>query len=221
VHGFEFEPGTSGHVISLSSDMYRQLARHEPQVSSLFVGPQLLELRREELRAADLVGSVRVLAREFARVGMGHELALDGWLRVMLGNVLRLARELPDPRDPAVGQRRLLLERFIELVERRFASGQTVGKYAAALKVSSWQLRRACLDLAGQSPVQLIHARLLLEAKRLLHYSELAAQEIAGRLGFKDAAYFSRFFSRHVGMSPRAFRRDGPEESPRRPRAPE
>jgi AraC family transcriptional regulator, transcriptional activator of pobA len=51
-----------------------------------------------------------------------------------------------------------------------------------------------------------IHERLLLEAKRDLAYAQLSVKEIALTLGFADAAYFTRFFTRHTGLSPRRFR---------------
>jgi AraC family transcriptional activator of pobA len=96
------------------------------------------------------------------------------------------------------------------MVERRFRSSQTVAAYAMALHVSESRLRTACIALTGQSPVQLVHARILLEAKRRLHYTDAPVSEIAYALGFDDAAYFTRFFSRRAGLSPRAFRQRGP-----------
>jgi len=210
VHGFEFEPGTSGHVISISDELQRELLRHEPGIAALFARPLTLELRREALRATDLAGSMRMLARESTRSDGGHRLALQGWLQVLLGNVLRLAHNLPNPADPEVGQRRALVARFMEMVERRFRTSQTVAAYAAALHVSASRLRNACLALAGQSPIQLIHARILLEAKRRLHYTDAPVREIAYTLGFDDPAYFTRFFTRRAGLAPRAFRRRGP-----------
>ncbi len=211
VHGFEFEPGTSGHVISISSELQRELVRYEPGVAALFIRPLTLELQREALRATDLARAVRMLAHEFARSDSGHRLALHGWLQVLLGNVLRLAQHLPNPADPVVGQRRTLVARFSEMVERRFRNNQSVAAYATALHVSESRLRSACLALTGQSPIQLIHARLLLEAKRRLHYTDGPVSEIAYALGFEDPAYFTRFFTRRAGLSPRAFRQRGPE----------
>ncbi len=45
-----------------------------------------------------------------------------------------------------------------------------------------------------------------LEAKRALLYSNMTIAEVAYHLGFEDPAYFSRFFAKVVGRSPRAFR---------------
>ena len=44
------------------------------------------------------------------------------------------------------------------------------------------------------------------EAKRELVFTEMPAQEIGLRLGFADPAYFSRYFLRETGETPRAWR---------------
>jgi len=211
VHGFEFEPGTKGHVISVSDDLLRGLAQREAGGTGLFAQPATLEMRAGRLHGTDLAQSVRMLAREFARPYAGDGLALHGWLEVLLGNLLRLTSGLPNPADPVVGQRRQLMARFSEILERRFRDNQSVADFAAALHISESRLRSVCLATTGQSPIQLIHARILLEAKRQLHYTSNPIGEIAYGLGFEDPAYFTRFFSRLVGMSPRAFRSRVPE----------
>jgi AraC family transcriptional regulator, transcriptional activator of pobA len=210
VHGFEFEPGTTGYVVSLSVELQHELARREPEIGVLFTGPKTFEFDAPALCATDLAQAFRMLAREAARSSTGHELALQGWLEVLLANVLRLARQRPNGADPISGHRRGLVARFSERVERRYARGEPLTDYVAALNVSESQLRNACIALTGQTPVQLLHARVLLEAKRQLLYTDEPVRAIAYALGFTDAAYFTRFFSRHAGLSPRAFRARGP-----------
>lgn len=213
VHGFEFEPGTHGYVISVSVELLGDLAQREPAVAALFAQPAVMEAHADDLHATDLGRSVRMLAREFARPDARDGLTLHGWLEVLLGNLLRVIRLPPNPADPLVGQRRQLMTRFSELLEQRFRDHQTVSDFARALHVSESRLRSVCLASTGQSPIQLIHARILLEAKRQLHYSDHAVREIGYALGFQDPAYFTRFFSRLTGESPRAFRRKGPERA--------
>lgn len=209
VHGFEFEPGTQGHVVSVSVDLMSGLAQREQGITALFARPVTAELSPGDLGATDLAQSVRMLAREFARPDAADGLALHGWLEVLLGNLLRVTRGLPNPADPVVGQRRELMARFSELVEHRFRDNHSVADFARALHVSESRLRGVCLASTGQSPIQLIHARILLEAKRQLHYTDNPVSEIAYALGFEDPAYFTRFFTRLAGISPRAFRSKG------------
>ena len=45
-----------------------------------------------------------------------------------------------------------------------------------------------------------------LEAKRMLVYTSMTISNVADALGFNDPAYFTRFFSRLAGVSPREFR---------------
>ena len=52
-----------------------------------------------------------------------------------------------------------------------------------------------------------IQHELVLEAKRLLYYSDLTVKEVAFALGYDDHAYFSRLFSKVTGMSPGSFRK--------------
>jgi AraC family transcriptional activator of pobA len=210
VHGFEFEPGTSGYVVSMSDQLQQDLVRREPEIGALFAAPMTLEFGVQALRATDLAQAFCMLAREIARSFAGHELALKGWLEVLLANVLRLARQRPSITDPTAGRRRQLVVRFSELIERRYRKSEPLAAYANTLSVSESRLRNACIAMTGQTPVQLLHARVLLEAKRQLLYTELPVRQIAYALGFGDAAYFTRFFSRQAGLSPRAFRSRGP-----------
>src|ERR1700722_13157186 len=72
VHGFEFEPGTTGYVASISVELQRDLVRHEPEIGALFAAPTTLEFESKALRAPDLAQAFRMLAREFARSATGH-----------------------------------------------------------------------------------------------------------------------------------------------------
>lgn len=58
----------------------------------------------------------------------------------------------------------------------------------------------------GKSVNSWIAERTIAEAKALLARSPESVQEIAFRLGFKDAAHFSRFFKTHTKLSPFSFR---------------
>ena len=58
----------------------------------------------------------------------------------------------------------------------------------------------------GRTASEAIHARRMLEARRLLLHTGLGVGAIAERLNFSDASYFVRFFKRHAGATPREFR---------------
>jgi AraC family transcriptional activator of pobA len=61
----------------------------------------------------------------------------------------------------------------------------------------------------------LVQDRAILEAKRALLYSNMTVAEVGYYLGFDDPAYFSRFFAKAEGLSPRGFRDRASASSPR------
>jgi AraC family 4-hydroxyphenylacetate 3-monooxygenase operon regulatory protein len=48
--------------------------------------------------------------------------------------------------------------------------------------------------------------RLIQEARRLLSFSSVSITEIGYELGFKDPAYFARFFRKNAGVTASKYR---------------
>lgn len=95
---------------------------------------------------------------------------------------------------------------FLETLERDFTTSHEVGHYASELGVTTGTLSRTLTRLTGRPTKQLILERVLLEAARLLRFSDLSVKEIAARLGFGDQFAFSRAFKRQRGEAPFDFR---------------
>jgi AraC family transcriptional activator of pobA len=95
---------------------------------------------------------------------------------------------------------------FVALVDENFSKHTTLDHYAARLDISTAHLNAICRQMSGRSALQLIHERLILEARRELIYTSMTIKEISELLGFTDPAYFTRFFKRQMGVSPKDFR---------------
>ncbi|WP_235925582.1 helix-turn-helix domain-containing protein [Pontibacter burrus] len=98
------------------------------------------------------------------------------------------------------------LVKYHNLIDRYFQEQKTVAFYAEKLHISANYLNILCKRHLQVSAMYLIQNRVMLEAKRLLRATELSVKEIAFELGFSDLAYFSNFFKRQTGSSPRSFR---------------
>ena len=107
-----------------------------------------------------------------------------------------------EPDDAAVQLQR----RFTELLETDFAHHHDAAHYADALAVPPAALSRALTEVTGRSTKELITDRVMLEASRLLRFTDLTVGEIAHRAGFTDPLYFSRAFKRHTGTAPTDYR---------------
>lgn len=96
---------------------------------------------------------------------------------------------------------------FRELLDRERLLPGGPARYAAELHVSPGYLNEAVRSVAGESVGSCIRNEQILRARRLLIHTSLDIREIAFELGFEDAAYFSRLFTKRTGTSPSAFRR--------------
>ncbi len=97
------------------------------------------------------------------------------------------------------------LQQLEKLIEEHHTQHKTASDYADMLHISAKHLNKLVQNALGKTTTDLIHDRLLLEAKRLLVRKEIPVQEIAMELGFEDTAYFSRLFRKKTGLSPREF----------------
>jgi len=98
------------------------------------------------------------------------------------------------------------LRRFNFLVDIHFKTKRQVSDYADLLNKSPKTLSNLFSLYSQKTPQQIIHERVALEAKRLLHFSEKNAKEIAFELGFEAPTHFSKFFKKIVGFSPSEYR---------------
>ncbi|WP_299128533.1 helix-turn-helix domain-containing protein [uncultured Winogradskyella sp.] len=99
-----------------------------------------------------------------------------------------------------------LLRSFNFLVEQHFKSEHSVSFYADQLFKSPKTLSNNFAKL-NRSPLQIIHQRIVLEAKRLLTYTDKTAKEIAYEVGFDDASHLSRLFKKYTSQSPSEFKK--------------
>lgn len=140
----------------------------------------------------------------------GKEALLRNCLESFLIQVQREKNELHrDHNDTpfALDEKREQLIKFIKLIDENYNKGLTVREYARLLFVSSRTLSDLTRRLLNKTPSQMIQDRIILEAQRLLLYSNLNVNQVGYRLGFDDPSYFVKYFRKHTGISPTEFRK--------------
>lgn len=103
-----------------------------------------------------------------------------------------------------------ILRQFRAHVEEQFRSVHKVGEYAEKQFITAKYLNQVVRSLTGKTAKELIQDRIVLEAKRMLRYSEDSIKEIAYALGYEEPLHFSGFFKKCTGLSPSAFRKANP-----------
>ena len=99
-----------------------------------------------------------------------------------------------------------IFTRFMDLVGTHYGEEREVAYYAEQLCISTRYLSTIVRAVTGNTAKAIIDHMVIVEIKSLLQTSNLSVQEIAYRLHFPDQSYLGRFFRKHTGQSPTAFR---------------
>lgn len=124
-------------------------------------------------------------------------------LLLLQGNRLHVEQH---PQQLLPAKEKHTMSRLKQLIGHYLLQEHAIGFYAEQLHLPVRQLNRICMQSTGLTLYGLLQERLLTESKILLRTSPLSAKEISHQLGFKDPAYFGRFFKKYMGMPPAMFR---------------
>lgn len=174
--GFLF--GSTDHLfISLSTEAQQRLKL-------------LFDIFSEELKTNDTIQNEMLLA------------LLKRLIKFITG--LAKAEFVPDAQ--LKDEKFSIIRKFNLLVEANFKTERSVSFYASQLFKSPKTLSNLFAIYNHKSPSQVIQERVLIEAKRLLAYTDKPVKTIAWELGFEDMPHFSNFFKKQAQVSPLEFR---------------
>lgn len=206
IHGFRFSPTVEGHIITLALPLVEHLTQASTGTLLLQAASHRLTQPESARRIATLVAQID---EEYRHPAPGRARMLEALIQALVVALSRLqesagrgARGSHRPQER--GHQHLV--NYQALIEAQFRRQPSVEQFAAQLGMSSAHLNTLCRRLADRSALQLLHERLLLEAKRQLTYTNMTVSQVSDSLGFSEPAYFTRFFKRHTGLSPREFR---------------
>ncbi|MGV6813236.1 MAG: helix-turn-helix domain-containing protein [Brevirhabdus sp.] len=196
MHGFEAGPSALGAIVHLTRADGDVFAHTTTFLKVL-----------DHTHQGELTSLLERLARETTNPAPGQSRAVRALADLVLVWVGRRLDAQAAAEQPKTGAQRLAAA-FTHLLEEKFSTGTNVADYARVLGVTPTHLSRACREASGKPASALLQDRVFFEARQLLLETDLAVNQIARRLGFTSAAYFSRAFLKHVGRTPSAFRRN-------------
>jgi AraC family transcriptional activator of pobA len=208
IHSFRFRADTQGYVLTINFAHLTELASaaHQAPIDELFSAPRALDLSFNPALADRASQMLECLCKELRRAE-ASSIPVCGWLACCVLYTVAEAVKHSSVSESYSGTDLARLRRFRQLIESRFAQHWPMQRFARELGLSDTSLNRLCRRLTGSTGFDLLQQRLALEARRRLIYATDSVCGIASALGFKDSAYFSRFFRRHSGVSPHEFRR--------------
>lgn len=202
VHSWRFAGSARGIVIEFTPEsLEASRLKNHGFVAKLAALPDRLVPAATEWRILEsLCESMR---DEFKDRRQNSELCLRDYLSILLIHLFRAGKIR---KDATKEKREDAIELFADLVEQNFMKEHRVEFYAEKLGISAKALTMRASRTLGRSARTVIQDRCLLEAKRLLAYSDLSVAQISYELGFDDPNYFSRLFRKRARSSPLEFR---------------
>jgi AraC-like DNA-binding protein len=201
---FTFEVPTQIIAWQYNRDFYC-IVDHDNEVSCagfLFFGSYghlFIKLDRSNQRKLKILKSIFV--EEFETDDSTKSEMLKMLLKRLIIIGTRLAKDQYVKEQPVESDKFDIIRKYNLLVDRNFKTQHQVQFYANELSKSPKTLSNLFARYHHKLPLQIIHDRILDEAKRLFYYMNKSAKEIAYELGFEDAGHFSRFFKKITGQN--------------------
>ncbi len=198
-----------GYLFVFSKEFYNlrfnglELIPGYPLAAQLKNGP-VLDMGTDDF--VDFSILISSIEKELERISPETEEIIISFLNIFFLRLRNRFISLLKKENPVVHPSRNLVYSFSQLVEQYFSKIHQVQEYAQMLGEPTVALVRAVKSLTGKTPGELIVERLMLEAKRLLLYSDLSNKEIAFHLNYDDPSYFARIFRKKTGDTPSGFR---------------
>lgn len=205
VHAIHFRPGTEGRVITAAVSYIEEIARDDPRLIDVTRHPGVFSIAGDP-NGASVPHAFNQLLFEAETRALGRRMSVRAHFIAILVSLLRVAA-LRGQGQPELHQKDYdLVTRYRSILEKHFRREKTLSFYAKDLGVTAQRLNMACKARAGRTASEVLHERIIVEAKRCLLYTEMTVAEIGHAIGYDDPAYFNRFFSNKVGTPPGTYR---------------
>jgi len=162
-----------------------------------------LEIDNKELD--ELCSLAQSMQAEMTTSSQYRNIAIGAWLKIFLIRCHGSCTLTVDTNTQLQQASQTILRQFQSLLSEKYETWHKVSDYADHLHITSDHLNATINQLTGTSVKAHIQNRIVVEAKRLLMFSDMSNKEIGYQLGFKEPSHFSQFFKKCVGISPSAF----------------
>jgi len=203
VHHWELSEDTKGFIAIWPEAAYRMYFRQkEPSDYPFFsASDSSPEVIFPETEIKNVQPYFELLVREPEPLFQN-----DKALNLLDGILIEAARLHPQRKTRQATVYHQKIREFVQLIETHFRQEKSAAFYAGQLHITVKHLNRISKALLQKTATEVITARILLEAKRLLTDQSLNVSEIAEQIGFEDYSYFARLFKKQAGQSPSGFR---------------
>ncbi|GAB4003778.1 helix-turn-helix transcriptional regulator [Spirosoma migulaei] len=206
VHQLNLKVGSTGFLVEYNAEFYSPTTKLSIQRVRKASSKNYCKL--ETSRFEKIKATLTSMFLEYTNKEEGYQDVIKANLEIFF---IEFIRQSPNPNGPPIvinqyTQERL--EEFLALMETHITTHKLASQYASFMNLSLYQLNEITKTTLGKIISELINERIILEAKRYLLATPDQIKDIADQLGYEDVSYFIRFFRKHAGYTPEAFRQN-------------
>ena len=203
VHGFRFSRTIKGMIATVLPAALPLAAR--AGLKQAFPLPLMMPVG-DKTDDGEIAAVMERIAEEYAGTQPDRNALLEAYLATITLLLSRRASANSPPAKPVAVAEDRRMEKLSALIAAHFRDHQTASFYAREMGLSATHLNRIIKAGTGLSLQHVIAKKQLETAQQELIFSHSSIQAIALNLGFADPAYFTRFFTRQTGLTPKAWR---------------
>ncbi len=204
VHQLQLKAGSTGYLMQFNTDFYYPSDKASGQLLRKASSKSLCQLDGERIKK--LLQILSYIFQEYSDKQEGYQDVIKANLGIFFIEFVRHRQNIEAPVSNDVLYPQERTDELLALFQTHISTNKQVSYYADLLNLSSYQLNAITKATLGKTCSELINEFIILEAKRFLLATSNQVNQIAYHLGYEDVSYFIRFFKKHTGFSPEAFR---------------
>lgn len=226
INFYREEPGRSELLSAKAEEETDRLCQeiqkgHADEAIKLF--QQVLERQKESGYTANMIKNSGIQIQNNCRkylsthgknlyeaTGLSHSIThqiyecqlAEDYIRLMERIIRHTAEEIHQAAD----RRNSLIRDCENYISDHYDNCTSVADIARAIGTNSSYLSRIFKEATGRTIIQTLNRRKIEKAKEFLTGGDMKIYEVADALGFENTTYFSHFFKKHTGVSPKDYK---------------
>ena len=205
-HGFHFTSDSDGSVVTFSCQLLDKLFINSPKAKLEFTQIKIIEIKNQSQHFDHLKLSVSQINAELLTSAPEQNLMVSALLTTFLIEIYRISQIQNTSLIMQKNKSLNIYYSFQKSIVSSHNPQKNIAEYATNMNISPLHLNRVCKEVNQKTATNVINDYFLAEAQKYLTFSDYSISEIAYLLNFNDAAYFSRFFKKKVGLNPKDYR---------------
>jgi AraC family transcriptional regulator, transcriptional activator of pobA len=207
LHGFVFRDNVEGEVITFADSYLENNFKNNQRIVFDLSRLQCFNFENESIEFRQITTLKQMIIKELSEENIEKRTFIYALFQTLFLVIFRINQKQKSITEVTDNKTLAYFQTFQKSIKQGFSETKTISQYAKEIGITTMHLNRVCKSIVNKSPIQIIHEKVVSEAKKYLLNTTYSISEISYFLNFNDPAYFTRLFKKNVGVSPSDFRK--------------